>query len=66
MIRNETPVIMITTYQDFGVYAYDVRTTPPRMVLGRDVQDGESVADAVREVAEAAHARLLEALGTEE
>jgi hypothetical protein len=66
MIRSENPVIVITTYGDFGVYAYDVREAPPRMVLGHDVQDGESVTDAVNAVAEAARARLLEALGVED
>ena len=66
MIRHETPVITITTYADFGVYAYDVRNVQPRMVLGHDVQEGELTVESVDAVLDAVRTRLLEALGVEE
>jgi hypothetical protein len=69
MIRNETPVIMITTYSDFGVYAYDVRNENgphARMILGHDVQDGEHTVESVDDVLQAVRTRLLEALGVED
>lgn len=65
MIRRENPVIMITTHADFGVYAYDVRGAQPRMILGHDVQPGESRDDAVSAVTDAVRERLAESFSGE-
>lgn len=60
MIRNENPVIVITTHADFGLYAYDVSGARPRMILGHDVQLGESRDDAASAVIDAVRVRLTE------
>jgi hypothetical protein len=57
---TERPVVMITTHADFGVYAYDVRGPQPSMILGHDVQQGESVEQAVADVVAQVGVRVTE------
>lgn len=53
-------VVSIEVHDAGGsVYAYDVRSSPPRMILGFDVQPGESREDAVHAVVDAVRDRLL-------
>jgi hypothetical protein len=66
MIRNETPLVLIAGYSDFGVYAYDVQDVQNRMILGHDVQERELLAESVRDVLEATRVRLFAHFGLED
>jgi hypothetical protein len=57
---TERPVVEIFVHEDFGVYAYDVRDGERRMILGHDVQPGESVEQAVADVMVQVGVRLTE------
>lgn len=60
MFRTEKPVILITTHADCGLYAYDATGVQPRMILGHDVQQGESRDDAATAVLDAVRDRLAQ------
>lgn len=60
MFRSENPVIVITTYADTGVSAYDVSGERPRALYVRDVQDGQSREELLPELVEAVQAHLQE------
>lgn len=64
MTRYELPdqVVAVTVTDGFSIVAYDTRVHPVRLVLGVDVQDDESVEDAVDNVLRAVRAQLLDTI----